>query len=612
MNIKFNYVLACFVALILLQTACAQSQHSANAAFITEEQLVEKTTVLLNNQKQFIPLKNLDQEKIAAVHFNYTYSAIFDSLLNMYAKVQPVNGNDYMGVKSIADMSDGLKLYNTVIIELTAPETANPQIIAFINHTIKLKNVVVALVGDGKGLVNLDALTCPVIWSERLTAGSAHYLPQVIFGGIAVTQKLKFNYSPKLSAGSGFLTAKVRLQYTVPEDAGVDADNLADVDRIMQEALRLHATPGCVILAAKDGKVIFNKAYGYHTFDNSIADKPTDIFDLASVTKVSATTMEVMRLTEQGKLSLDSTIGCYLAKARLTNKNNIKVRELMLHQAGLIPFIPFYEHIKPTDFSRDSSDAYPTRVADHYFMRKNYFTEVMWPQMLNSPLRTRGQYVYSDLSMYFMREIVETIAAQPLNIYVQQQFYGPLGMQTAGFLPRSRFKEDQIAPTENDTYFRKSLLVGYVHDQGAAMAGGVSGHAGLFSSANDLAILYQMILNGGSYGGKQYFKPETVNMFTARQSNVSRRGLGFDRWDPDTTSQYPSQFASPQTYGHTGYTGTCFWVDPKYNLVYVLLSNRVNPNDNKKFNQMRVRGRVQDVFYKAIEKGLSASSSKSN
>ncbi len=176
-------------------------------------------------------------------------------------------------------------------------------------------------------------------------------------------------------------------------------------------------------------------------------------------------------------------------------------------------------------------------------------------------------------------------------------------MQTAGFSPRNRFSKDRIVPTENDTYFRMTLLEGYVHDQGASMVGGVSGHAGLFASSNDLAILYQMILNKGSYGGKQYFKPATVDQFTARQSEVSRRGLGFDRWDSDATKKYPSEFASPLTYGHTGYTGTCVWVDPKYNLVYIFLSNRVHPTVSTKLLDLSIRPRIQDVVYKAIEKG---------
>jgi CubicO group peptidase (beta-lactamase class C family) len=289
---------------------------------------------------------------------------------------------------------------------------------------------------------------------------------------------------------------------------------------------------------------------------------------------------------------------------RKTNKNDIKIRELMEHQAGLIPDIQTYEKLKPTDISTDSSAAYPTKVASHYYLRTNYFRDVMWADMLNSPLKTRGQYVYSDLSMCFMKEIDETITTTPLNEYVQNNFYDPLGMQTAGFLPYKRFPQTQIVPTENDEVFRHSLLDGYVHDPTAALLGNVSGNAGLFASANDLGILYQMLLNRGTYGGDEYYKPETVDMFTAKQSDVSRRGIGFDRWDPIADRHYPSKLASPKTYGHTGYTGIGVWVDPTYNLVYIFLSNRVNPKVTDKLSSLSIRPRIQDVVYEAIQKGL--------
>jgi CubicO group peptidase (beta-lactamase class C family) len=201
-----------------------------------------------------------------------------------------------------------------------------------------------------------------------------------------------------------------------------------------------------------------------------------------------------------------------------------------------------------------------------------------------------------------MKEVVENVSSEKLDQYVSNQFYKPLGMKTAGYNPRNHFSMYQIVPTENDTVFRKTLLRGYVHDQGAAMVGGVAGHAGLFASSNDLAILFQMLLNRGTYGGKQYFKPKTVDLFTSRQSTVSRRGLGFDRTDSDTSKAYPSKLASPKTYGHTGYTGTCVWVDPEYNLVYIFLSNRVNPQVSGKLLELNVRSRVMDVIYEAIKK----------
>ncbi|NVM64574.1 CubicO group peptidase (beta-lactamase class C family) [Mucilaginibacter sp. SG538B] len=601
---KWGRVPLVLLGFALFNTACAQNPPLTGQAFIAEERLVGNSTVLLNNASYLVPLQKLEDLKIASVHFNNQYAAVFDSLLNKYNNVQLFDGATYSGNKTLANLTSDLKFYNTIIVQVNDADLSNPDVIDFISTNQKNKNIVVAAFGSGSLLSKLDVITAPVIWTERVSEVSAMYSAEAIFGGVSISQKLAKNYSAVYKTGMGFTTEKTRLQYTVPEEAGINAANLQGIDKIAQEAIREHATPGCVVLVAKDGKVIFNKAYGYHTYDNVIPDKLTDIFDLASMTKVSATTMETMQLTDQGKLSLEKTLGDYIPLARKSNKNDIRIREVLLHQAGLIPDIQSFEKVKPTDHSTDSSAAYPTKVSDHYYLRKDYYKDVMLPDMLNSPLKTRGQYVYSDVSMLFMQEVVENITAVPLNVYVQQHFYTPLGMQTAGFLPLYRFTPDRIIPTENDKEYRMSLLDGYVHDPTAALLGGVAGHAGLFGSANDVAILYQMVLNKGSYGGAQYFKPEVVDLFTSKQSPVSRRGLGFDRWDPIAERHYPSKLASDQAFGHTGFTGTCIWVDPKYNLVYVFLSNRVNPLVSSKLGSLNIRPKIQDVVYEAIAKGL--------
>jgi CubicO group peptidase (beta-lactamase class C family) len=597
---KWGCVSVVLLGFALFNTACAQNPPFTGRAYVAEERLVQNSTVLLNNAQYTIPLQKLEDLKIASVHFTSQYASVFDSLLNKYCKVQVFDGNG----KNLNTLAADLKWYNTIVLQVNDADLSNPQLLDFISTNQKLKSVVIAAFGNGALLSKLNNVTVPVIWSERVSPVSASYAAQAIFGGVAITQKLAKTYSPVYSSGMGFVTQQTRLQYSVPEDVGINSNNLQEIDQIAREAIIQHATPGCVVLVAKDGKVIFNKAYGYHTYDNVVPDKLTDIFDLASMTKISATTVEAMQLVDQGKLSVENTLGDYLPLARTSNKNDVKLREILLHQAGFIPDIQSFEKVKPSDHSTDSSAAYPTRVSEHYFLRKDYFKDVMLPDMLNSPLKTRGQYVYSDVSMLFMQEVVETITATPENVYVQQQFYTPLGMQTAGFLPLHRFGQAQIIPTENDQEYRMSLLDGYVHDPTAALKGGVAGHAGLFASANDVAILYQMLLNKGSYGGVQYFKPEVVELFTSKQSPVSRRGLGFDRWDPIADRHYPSKLASDQTFGHTGFTGTCVWVDPKYNLVYIFLSNRVNPNVGSKLGSLNIRPRIQDVVYEAISKGM--------
>jgi len=600
-NNLFGIIATCLTVVFTLN-ACAQD-HKQNEIRLKNINNAVNSTVLLNNQTELIPITKLADKKIVSINLGFEHQLAFDSLLNKYAEVKSLDAYKYRDSTTLNDLEDDLKYYSTVIISITNTDAGNGRYFNFITSVAKHKDVIIAFFGDGKNLSSFDNLNVPIVWSAQNNSEAAMIVPQIIFGGIASTQTLTRNFSGKYTLGSGFTTKAIRLKYTVPEDAGVNSEALNEIDKIAKEAIAGRATPGIVVLVAKDGKVIYNKAFGYHTYDNLMPDKVTDIFDLASVTKVTATTPSVMRLVEDHKLKLDTNIGFYIPKARNTPMNAINVREVMLHQAGFIPYIPFHNYVKEGDYSRDSSANFPTKVADNYYVKKGFFSDFMWPKMLNSPIKTRGSYVYSDISMYVMQDIIEHITEKPENQYVLDNFYTPLGMQTAGYLPRNRFSKDRIVPTEDDKVFRKTLLEGYVHDQGAALKGGVAGHAGLFGSANDLAIYYQMMLNKGTYGGEQYFKPETVDAFITKQSNVSRRGLGFDRWDPDLSKKYPSELASPQTFGHTGYTGIGVWVDPARGLVYIFLSNRVNPTVSEQLGKMNIRPRIQDAINRAIDKG---------
>ena len=551
----------------------------------------QKTAVLLNNARGIIPLINLKQRKIATINIGSPYSYAFNSMLRNYAPVDEVafeNAN-----------KERLQSYTTLIIQVSAESLVKPETIKYILEAQEQKEVILAGYGNTASLQFLSSITAPIIWNPNNTMMAADNSAQLIFGGIAAVNHLTQAAGPTYAAGSGFLTHKIRLKYSSPEEVGVSSLKLNKIDNIVAEAISQHATPSAVVMVVKDGNVIFNRAYGSHTYNGGKPTETDDIYDIASVTKTAATTLAVMKLYEQQKLALDGNIGSYLSEARETNKENIAVREVMLHQAGFIN-LDFFSALRSEDHNIDSSFFFPVKVADNYFVRRNYYQDAMWPKMLHSPLKTRGQYVYSDISMYMMKEIVERQSGAQLDQYVMDEFYRPLGMRNAGFNPLSRFNKDKIVPTEQDNYFRKALLQGYVHDQGAALVNGVSGHAGLFASANDLAILNQMLLNGGSYGGMEFFKPETVKLFTSRQSGVSRRGLGFDRGEG---TGYPSTLASPGTYGHTGYTGTCVWVDPKHNLVYIFLSNRIYPSVTNKINSLRIRPRIQDAIYEAISQG---------
>ena len=551
--------------------------------------------VLLNNQQSSIPFKDLARRRIASISFGSIYAGAFDKMLRNYAAVSSFNSS------SIS--LNSLQAYSTIILQVTPQSIYAPETLNFIREIQKSKEVILSGFGNSTALQVLDEFNFPVLWNPSFSPAAAEQTAAILFGGIPAEGRLAQNVSQKYLAGDGYSTKQIRLRYSSPEEIGISSSKLSKIDDIVNDAIEQHATPSAVVMVVKDGNVIFNKAYGSHTYDNDIATQTSDIYDLASVTKIGATTMAAMKLYEDQKLDMDADIGSYLPDVQNSNKSHIPVRDVMLHQAGFVN-LDFLGNVHSTDHTSDSSYFFPVKAGDHYYVRKDFYKDVMWPKMLRSPLPTRGQYVYSDISMFMMKEIIEHQAEQSLDKYVLANFYQPLGMRTAGFNPLRHFDKDQIVPTERDTYFRKALLHGYVHDSGASLADGVSGHAGLFASANDLAILNQMLLNGGTYGGTQYFKPETVELFTKRQSNVSRRGYGFDRGNG---TSYPSRYASADTYGHTGYTGTCVWVDPKEKLVYIFLSNRVYPSASNKLNSLRVRPRIQDAIYEAIaqSKGMA-------
>lgn len=393
-----------------------------------------------------------------------------------------------------------------------------------------------------------------------------------------------------------------QLNYADPAAVGLDPVRLERIDDIVREAISAGATPGAVVLVLKDGKIVFDRAYGHHTYDSPRPTSATDIFDLASLTKISATTLAAMRLVDSGKLDLDGRVGTYLPelKKKHPDKAKIRIRDLLTHQAGFVPELPFYTMVKAEDHRPTPSKRFPIRVSENFYLRKDFYKKVMWPKLLASRLKTPGKYVYSDLGMDMLKEVIERIVGRPLDAYVEEKFYRPLGACTMGFCPWKRYDDERLIPTEIDGYFRKEPLQGFVQDAGAALAGGVAGHAGLFSTAYDLALVGQMLLNGGSYGGREYLRSETVRTFTAQQSAVSHRGLGFDRWNPDADEPYPSRLASRRIFGHTGYTGTCLWIDPEHQLIYIFLSNRTYPNGSRKLIQLNIRPRILDTIYEAL------------
>lgn len=573
---RLTHLFSCLVGLGLLMGGNVNAQY---------KQTIENKTRLLFNHQQIIPFKKLDELKIAVVTPSSKKYEAFINQIARYADITILDFDKY---------DEQTKYYNTIIVAGTIADLNLTQMAMLKQSMQNRKNVILCKFGEEQ----IAALQYTSAFGGKITEllypsfneQAQRHVAMSVFGGLAIHD----GASPEK-------TEQTRIQFATAESSGLNIDKMTKkIDAIAAEAIREQAAPGMMVMAVKNGQVIFEKAYGSHTYDQGQPNRADDIYDLASISKIAGTTPVMMHLQENNIIHLDSTLSRYLWQVKKTNKANITLRTVLLHEAGFTPYIPFYRHLKDGDLVNEPKASHQVRVADRSYLRNHYYRDVMWPEMLNSPVKPTGEYVYSDISMYVMKEIAEHETSIPMDEYVQQILFRPIGMKTAGYNPRTRFDKDRIVPTEHDTSFRKELLQGYVHDQGAAMAGGAAGHAGLFSTANDLAIYGQMLLNRGEYGGVRYFKSETIDLFTSNQSKSSRRGLGFDRFDPKPTVEYPSRLANPSVYGHTGYTGTCIWIDPKHQLVYIFLSNRVHPQVSTKLLNLNIRSRIQDAIYETI------------
>lgn len=437
---------------------------------------------------------------------------------------------------------------------------------------------------------------------------------QALFGAIGTSARLPVTPSSYFRAGDGIERSPVqRLSYVIPEEAGASSAVLRGVDAIVKEGIDAKAFPGCQVVAAVNGRVIMNKAFGHPTYGETRPVRTDDLYDLASVTKVAATTLALMKLVDQGRLDLDRTVGHYLPELEGEHPAHarMQLRDVLTHQAGLQPFVPFYRKLLrdgrliPGVMSDTADEAHTVRVADSLYMRTAW-RDSLWTWMLDTPVGERGEYLYSDMGYYLLMEIVERQSGMPLDRFVQLEFYTPLGLSTLGYRPTERFPRERIMPTEYDLEFRHAQVWGDVHDPGAAMLGGVAGHAGLFGNANDLAIVLQMLLNGGTYAGERFLSEAVVKEFTRCQfclpdGKGNRRGLGWDKPTRDATPGPSCDCVSYASFGHTGFTGTMVWADPETDVLFVFLSNRIYPGAaNKKLAEMNIRTRIQEVVIDAI------------
>lgn len=582
--------------------------HSPNALLL-KHQLAEASVTLVKNENQTVPIALLEGKTFASLSIGKSPSTEFGNYLDKYARFKHI---EWLPTSVEEEIYHHLREAQVIVVALyfNGAKLSESQL-EFLNTLAKEKEVIVCNFGDP--LILNTFTNFPTIltayshedWSTKIAA-------QLIFGGLPAQGQLPLTLNELWPTGSGISTEPInRFAYSLPEAAGLDSKTLAQIDDIVREAIDSGATPGSHVLVARKGKVVFEKSYGWHTYQNQIPVTDKTIYDLASVTKVSATLQTVMFMQEKGLIDINKKASVYLPELKKSNKKDFTLKDILTHQAGLWPFLPFWaETVKEgspltTYYNYESNIDYPFPVADSLFaskaMKDSLWNWIVKARIREKPARTVYDYRYSDMGFYILQHLAEKMLNQPMEDFLDQNFYEPLGAYTLGYLPLTKFPPEQIAPTEDDKLFRKKLLTGYVHDQGAAMHGNIAGHAGLFGNANDLAKLGQMLLQNGSYGGQQFFKPETVNLFTAKQYETSRRGLG---WDKPTLSDWngpTTLYASGKTFGHTGFTGTCIWIDPEFDLVFIFLSNRVHPDmTNNKLLNANIRPRVQEVIYKAI------------
>ncbi len=615
---------------------------------VLRRNLIANTVTVVKNNNQILPLFRLENYSIASVSIGNGRPDPFAVTLRKYSGVDTFFISKDAGKNEFDLLKSRLSSYNILIVSLQETSQWPARKYGLSQNSLDfLANLdfagysILTIFGNPYSLSlfdNFNALDA-VIVSYEDTPDVKEITAQTIFGANPASGKLAFSALPFFKAGEGFaLESLQRLSYGIPEEAGMDSKILEKIDTLVNEAITGKATPGCQILVARHGKVVYNKSFGYQTYRNTQKISNEDIYDIASLTKITATVPSMMVLYDQGKFNINKTLGDYLPYLDTCNKGSLKVLDVLTHQAGLQPWIPFYYKVietldtseslfsskysdiysvrltknsyanrnivlKDSLFSAVYSTEFPVSVAKDLYLRADYFDTVN-NSIINSNLAEKKEYKYSDLGYYFFQQIVENLTGEKIYPHVYESFYSKLGTTTLGYLPLNRFPSDRIVPTENDILFRKQLLRGYVHDPGAAMLGGIAGHAGVFSSANDLAKMMQMYLNGGVYGGRMFISDTTLLRFTSCYNcvNGNRRGLGFDKPELDPKKPGPAcKFASPNSYGHSGFTGTLVWIDPDYDLIYIFLSNRIHPDQyNQKLIETDVRTRIQEVVYYSI------------
>lgn len=569
-----------------------------------------------------LPITNVDSLRIASLVIGDTLHNAFQQALGRYAPITELRCDKVLNPAQAKALLDSLKKFDLVIASVHGTtfrvnkEFGVPQLtLDFLRQLGDRQPLVFTLfanpyrLGTAYGAQRWKAVV--VAYEEN--QDTQDLAAQLIFGAIPATGTLPVTADTWFQAGQGArLPAIGRLRYGLPEEDAMRTKDLLRIDTLVRQGLKAEAYPGCQVLVAKDGMVVWNKAYGSPTYARNRPVTTDDIYDLASISKVAGTTLALMKLTDEGKVDVEKTLGDYLPelKEKYPFHASLRLSEILAHQAGLKAFVPFYLRLmdkgrwKPGVMAAEPDDQHNMEVAEGVYINRSYRDSlVKW--VLETPVGERGKYLYSDMGMYLLMRVVERVSSMPFQTFLQRAFYTPLGLSTMGYNPLERFSAGRIMPTENDTLFRKQLVRGTVHDPGAALMGGIAGHAGLFSNANDLAVILQMLLNGGTYGGKRYLTKKTIGLYTACRfcggdGKGNRRALGWDRPQAPGTAGPACDQASAASFGHTGFTGTMAWADPANGTVYIFLSNRVYPDAaNKKLQHMDIRTKVQCVVQQA-------------
>ncbi len=581
--------------------------------------LYESSITLLKNKSNVLPLSPYYRDCMASLVLNDSVNNNFQRTLNIYGKVDcyalPKDASQSM-VDSVLSRLDE---YDRVIVSIHNTSTNASRNFGLTETTINTaariahwKKSVLCVFGNAyvlgklKDLDHQDVLVqCyeDTYFPQWITA-------QKIFGVSSFTGKLPVTIGEDIPAGSGINSTSVNLlKYTLPEDLGIESSYFIKSDSIINKAIRDSVMPGCQLLYAVNNKVIYNKSYGYFTYDSTRAVTNNDLYDIASVTKMASSALVAMLLFEKHKLDPSAKVSKYLPEFRHSNKKDITIDQLLAHQAGLMAWIPFYKSTidssgwNPDIYRTSLETGYTVQITDSLFMKDDY-KDTIWKTIIESDVNPPGKYVYSDLDLIILQHIIERITSTPIDEFVNDNFYKPMGLWQTGFQPLKRFDKSIIVPTEMDTVFRKCLVQGYVHDPAAAMMGGVAGHAGVFTNAQSLAAIMKMLLDGGMYGGKRFLKKETILKFTSQAfpGTENRRGFIFDKPEPDSSKNGPTaKSASPRAFGHTGFTGTCAWADPEHNIIFVFLSNRVYPSAaNNKLAKLNIRTDLMQLLYEAL------------